>query len=240
MNERYRIERITRSGLKVARYIALEGRGAGDREWCYSKAIFLIDDFCNKKLYSWLQKYGQFQLNKNKRESKNSNSQLATKFWIKSQIFNFPHLSWSEMFAQYFCCLQVCIRLNIICTFLWLLGSQQTKVLAISISIIVHGHPFLFRDGVGYFQYCKQNSQICGAKSKNGFLIAVFHILEENTNRFQSSKFIESLRENTLAVILFSSDRLETMRAAHKSEWDGAKRKKRGWCWHQRLLRGLL
>ena len=159
VNERYRIERITRSGLKVARYIALEGRGAGDREWCYSKAIFLIDDFCNKKLYSWFQKYGQFQLNKNKRESKNSNSQLDTKFWIKSQIFNFPHLSWSEMFAQYFCCLQVCIRLNIICTFLWLLGSQQTKVLAISISIIVHGHPFLFRDGFGYFQYCKQNSQ---------------------------------------------------------------------------------
>ena len=52
VNERYRIERITRSGLKVARYIVLEGRGAGDREWCYSEAIFLIDDFCNKKLYS--------------------------------------------------------------------------------------------------------------------------------------------------------------------------------------------
>ena len=62
------------------------------------------------------------------------------------------------------------------------------------------------------------NAKICGAKSKNGFLIAVFHILEENTNRFQSSKFIEFLTENTFAVILFSSDRLETMRAAHKSE----------------------
>ena len=47
------------------------------------------------------------------------------------------------------------------------------------------------------------NAKICGAKSKNGFLIAVFHILEENTNRFQSSKFIEFLTENTLAVILF-------------------------------------
>ena len=62
------------------------------------------------------------------------------------------------------------------------------------------------------------NAKICGAKSKNGFLIAVFHILEENTNRFQSSKFIEFLTESTLAVIFFSSDRLETLRAARKSE----------------------
>ena len=35
------------------------------------------------------------------------------------------------------------------------------------------------------------NAKICGAKSKNGFLIAVFHILEENTNRFQSSKVFD-------------------------------------------------
>ena len=62
------------------------------------------------------------------------------------------------------------------------------------------------------------NAKICGAKSKNGFFTAVFHILEENTNRFQSSKFIEFFTESTLAVILFSIDRLETLRAARKSE----------------------
>ena len=57
-----------------------------------------------------------------------------------------------------------------------------------------------------------------GQSPKTAFLTAVFHILEENTNRFQSSKFIEFLTENTLAVILFSIDRLETLRAARKSE----------------------
>ena len=57
-----------------------------------------------------------------------------------------------------------------------------------------------------------------GQSPKTAFFTAVFHILEENTNRFQSSKFIEFFPENTFAVILFSSDRLETLRAARKSE----------------------